>query len=142
MPAYCLVYDSRHLQADCKEAGSAPKSYARQSSMGYLFNLIRCLLLESVLVELQRCGKPSACTQQPNVRANLYVLLGFYIAVYLRCIIQCCPAWQLLSCMIDCDCCVCRHNKRGLLLLLLFYTPGSIDPRGLKLEAQKNIRGG
>jgi len=23
--------------------------------------------------------------------------------------IQCCPAWQLVSCMIDCDCCVCRQ---------------------------------
>jgi len=30
--AYRRVYDSRHLQADCQEVGSA-----RQSSMGYLF---------------------------------------------------------------------------------------------------------
>ena len=36
MAAYCRVYDSRHLQADCKEQGSAPEPYARQSSMGYL----------------------------------------------------------------------------------------------------------
>jgi len=35
MAAYRRVYDSRHLQADCKEPGSAPKPYARQSSMGY-----------------------------------------------------------------------------------------------------------
>ena len=31
------VYDSRHLQADCQEPGSAPEPYARQSSMGCLF---------------------------------------------------------------------------------------------------------
>jgi len=37
MAAYRWVYDSRHLQADCQELGSAPKPYARQSSMGYLY---------------------------------------------------------------------------------------------------------
>ena len=37
MAAYRRVYDSRHLQADCQDPGSAPKHYARQSSMGYLF---------------------------------------------------------------------------------------------------------
>jgi len=31
------VYDSRHLQADCREPGSALEPYARQSSMGYLY---------------------------------------------------------------------------------------------------------
>ena len=36
MAAY-RVYDSRHLQADCQELGSAPESYTRQSSMGYLY---------------------------------------------------------------------------------------------------------
>ena len=34
--AYRRVYDSRHLQADCQEPGSAPGPYARQSSVGYL----------------------------------------------------------------------------------------------------------
>ena len=29
MAAYCRVYDSRHLQADCQELGSAPDPYAR-----------------------------------------------------------------------------------------------------------------
>jgi len=38
--AYRRVYDSRHLQADCKEPGSAPEPYARQSSMGYLYHLV------------------------------------------------------------------------------------------------------
>ena len=37
MAAYRRVYDSRHLQADCQQPGSAPKPYARQSSMGYLY---------------------------------------------------------------------------------------------------------
>ena len=35
MPAYRRVYDSRHLQDDCQEPGSADEPYARQSSMGY-----------------------------------------------------------------------------------------------------------
>ena len=37
MAAYRRVYDSRHLQADCQEPGSAPEPCARQSSMRYLF---------------------------------------------------------------------------------------------------------
>jgi len=40
MAAYRRVYDSRHLQADCQEPGSAPEPYARQSSMGYLFSYL------------------------------------------------------------------------------------------------------
>ena len=40
MAAYRRVYDSHHVQADCKESGSAPEPYARQSSTGYLFNMI------------------------------------------------------------------------------------------------------
>jgi len=34
MAAYHRVYDSRHLQADCQEPGSAPEPYDRPSSMG------------------------------------------------------------------------------------------------------------
>jgi len=41
MAAYRWVYDSRHLQADCREPGSAPEPYARQSSTGYLHFLRR-----------------------------------------------------------------------------------------------------
>jgi len=29
MAAYSRVYDSRHLQTDCQELGSAPEPYAR-----------------------------------------------------------------------------------------------------------------
>ena len=38
MAAYRRVYDSRYLQADCQEPGSAPEPYARQSSMGSLYH--------------------------------------------------------------------------------------------------------
>ena len=44
MAAYRRVYDSRHLQADCQEPGSAPEPHARQSSMDYLYLFIVCLL--------------------------------------------------------------------------------------------------
>jgi len=37
MAAYRRVFDSRHLQADCQEPGSAAEPYARQPSMGYLY---------------------------------------------------------------------------------------------------------
>ena len=37
MAAYRRVYDSRHLQADSQEMGSAPELYAQQSSTGYLY---------------------------------------------------------------------------------------------------------
>ena len=39
MAAYRRVYDSRHLQADCKEPESDPEPYARQSSLGHLYLL-------------------------------------------------------------------------------------------------------
>jgi len=35
MAAYRRVYDSRYLQIDCQEPGSAPEPYVWQSSMGY-----------------------------------------------------------------------------------------------------------
>jgi len=37
MAAYRRVYDSRHLQAECQEPGSAPEPYTQQSSMGCLY---------------------------------------------------------------------------------------------------------
>jgi len=44
MAAYRRVFDSRHLQADYQEPGSAPEPYARQSSMGYLSFLSKARL--------------------------------------------------------------------------------------------------
>ena len=40
MAAYRWVYDSRHLQADCQEPGSAAEPYARQSSIDDLFYVL------------------------------------------------------------------------------------------------------
>ena len=37
MAAYCQVYDSHQLQADCRELGSAPEPYARHSEYGLPF---------------------------------------------------------------------------------------------------------
>jgi len=45
MVAYHRVYDSRYVQADCQEPGSAPEPYAGQSSMGYLYPFLTYLLL-------------------------------------------------------------------------------------------------
>jgi len=44
MAAYRRVYDSRHLQADCKGPGSAAEPYALQSSMGCLYPFLQLLL--------------------------------------------------------------------------------------------------
>jgi len=51
MAAYHQVYDSRHLQVDCQEPGSAPEPYTRQSSMGYLYLVSpHVQLIDSILV--------------------------------------------------------------------------------------------
>jgi len=49
MAGYRRVYDSRHLQADCQEPGSAPEPYTGQSSMGYFYLCYR----ESVVICMQ-----------------------------------------------------------------------------------------
>ena len=61
MAAYRRVYESHHLQADCQVPGSAPEPYARQSTMGYLFNG----------VQVMNCG----CVQR----------VCSYLSVWLRC---------------------------------------------------------
>ena len=43
MAAYLQVYDTRHLQADCQEPGSALEPYDWQSSMVYLYLFSRCV---------------------------------------------------------------------------------------------------
>ena len=60
MAAYRLVYDSRHLQADCQELRSAPELYARQSSMAtfifYIMTLDYCALYKySYLLADMQC---------------------------------------------------------------------------------------
>ena len=54
--AYRRVYDSRHLQVDCQEPGSAPEPYARQSSMGYLFYLITSAISEKRDIGAECCS--------------------------------------------------------------------------------------
>jgi len=58
MAAYRRLYDSRHLQANCQEPGSAPEPYARYPSMG-------CLYLLHLLV---------AVTQYSGIRITVVVL--------------------------------------------------------------------
>jgi len=48
MAAYGRVYDSRHLQAGCKEPGSAPEPYARQSSIGYLYLFLYIMEIDDI----------------------------------------------------------------------------------------------
>ena len=56
MAAYRRVYDSRHLQADCQEPGSAPEPYARQSSMSYLYPFLQFLqFMRRDIVREARC---------------------------------------------------------------------------------------
>ena len=54
MAAYHRGYDSRHLQADCQEPGSAPEPYARQSSMGYLLLYCRPIVYRYFMQEWHR----------------------------------------------------------------------------------------
>ena len=56
MAAYCWVYDSCHLQADCQVQGSAPEPYARQSSKGYLLPLMNNFCIKSILLLFSRYG--------------------------------------------------------------------------------------
>ena len=51
MAAYRRVYDSRHLQADCQEPGSALEPYARQSSLGYLYF---CFFIRSLYAPVEQ----------------------------------------------------------------------------------------
>ena len=55
MAAYRRVYDSRHLQADCQEPGSAPELYALQSSMDYLYFF---LLAHAQTFHISRYSQP------------------------------------------------------------------------------------
>ena len=49
MAAYRWVYDSRHLQADCQEPGSAPEPYAPYSTMGYRYLFMYDIVLDVLL---------------------------------------------------------------------------------------------
>ena len=51
MAVYRRAYDSRHLQADCQEPGSAPEPYAGQSRIGYLYLFTNKMQVKTVLIE-------------------------------------------------------------------------------------------
>ena len=58
MSAYGRVYESRHLQADCQEPGSAPESNARQSSTGYLYLFTTVSWVETILIPRAKGSRP------------------------------------------------------------------------------------
>ena len=73
MAAYRRVYDSRHLQADCKEPESAPGP--RQSSTGCLFILFVTGYIRGQLHSC-RCTK---CHEGPSVCIAIVTHVTGYI---------------------------------------------------------------
>ena len=75
MAAYHQVFDSRHLQADCQEPGSAPEPYAQRSSMGYLsFYTLSGVepghTTPDKMFTLAECECLGACVNAPLVQIN------------------------------------------------------------------------
>jgi len=72
MAAYCRVHDSRHLQADCQELGSAPEPYALESSMGclYLFTVYRAPTHSNVQRGNSQHMREQPLTLNPNQGAD------------------------------------------------------------------------
>ena len=76
MAAYRQVYDSRHLQADCRKQGSAPEPYALQSRMGSLY-------LYLYIIDNARVGCGAGLMQRSGVRPS--VSLSHHSPAALRC---------------------------------------------------------
>jgi len=76
MAAYRRVYDSRHLQADCQEPGSAPEPYARQSSMGYLYLFYRLIAGLGYGCSLSECDRTVIRPVKTWLRKPERTLLG------------------------------------------------------------------
>jgi len=72
MAAYRRVYDSRHLQADYQEPGSAPEPYAWQSSMGCVFVMTSLTTLNGLTENARRenNGHSLEVTRQDVVNAR------------------------------------------------------------------------
>ena len=75
MAAYCRVHDSRHLQADCQEPGSAPEPYTQQSSMGYLFLLV-CTVSGTIFFDILDICKVIRCCAFTGFHINFFVIFG------------------------------------------------------------------
>jgi len=84
MAAYRRVYDSHHLQADCQEPGSAPRTLRSFSSMGCLFYLslakvegdrMRLIRKFSKLKETRPTGPgaPTVCRYQWSYMYRLHL---------------------------------------------------------------------
>ena len=92
MAAYRRVYDSRHLQADCQEPGSAPGPYARKSSMGYIYLFILTLLrgpLQLHIIVFDRNLTTSSRTEVAAVRRAQLLSTRFWrfsggVSLYIR----------------------------------------------------------
>ena len=85
MAAYRRVYDSRHLQADCQQPGSAMEPYALQSSISYLYlftELIRAIkqlllmLYAGVSLQTAMSGSRLDSASRPPVHRILAVCRG------------------------------------------------------------------
>jgi len=81
MAAYRQVYDSRRLQAESQEMGSAPEPNARQSSIGnlYLFTTVICSLRHELrtFTAMPRSTQPRIPSQSLNrVLASAVVRTG------------------------------------------------------------------
>ena len=65
--AYRRVYDSRDLQAGCKEPGSAPEPYARQSCTGYLYLYMHGDTYQPIMciVHYRKRDRPRETENQP-----------------------------------------------------------------------------
>ena len=70
--AYCRVYHSHHLQADCQELGSALEPYAWQSSMGYLYLFLPMMRLMQLCAF--GCSPNHLLCIGPTLRLNLKVV--------------------------------------------------------------------
>jgi len=83
--------DSRHLQADCQEPGSAVEPYPWQSSMGYLFYRTVRLVLWGIIIiiiiikdiYIAQVRKGHICAMSAEMAVWLRNCLCVYIAIYI-----------------------------------------------------------
>ena len=83
MAAYRRVYDSRHLQADCHEPGSAPELYAGWSSMDYLYLFIPDSDFQQNMTSTDLSyWSRSLCISRENARRSVDVCVCVCVCVF------------------------------------------------------------
>jgi len=87
MAAYRRVYDSRHLQADCQEPGSAPVPYARKSSMGYIYLFIVTLLRGPLQFHIIVFGRNLTTSSRTEVAAVRTAAFNAFLALFWWCVV-------------------------------------------------------